>query len=240
MPTTAAGAPTPDASCSSRKFWGILRRKESWGLTWRGWVLLASVVALTAGCVVLNVHPFLAVTQRTNADILVVEGWIQRYAMRKAVEEFKTGRYKRIFTTGGPENGSGGYVNDYQTSASVGAEILTKKFGIPGDVVQMVPSHVIGRDRTYSSAIALRDWLDQHDVRVQSINIVTEGTHARRTRLLFEKALGSNVAVGVIAVPSPDFDARHWWRYSEGVEEVVTEGVAYLYAKFFFLPSQID
>ncbi len=240
MPTTAAGAPTDYASCSSRKFWGILRRKESWALSWRGWVLLASVVALTAGCVVLNIHPFLAVTHRTKADILVVEGWIQRYAMQKAVEEFKTGRYKRIFTTGGPENGSGGYVNDYQTSASVGAEILTKKFGIPGDVIQMVPSHVIGRDRTYSSAIALRDWFHQHNVRVQSINIVTEGTHARRTRLLFEKALGSNVAVGVIAVPSPDFDARHWWRYSEGVEEVVTEGVAYLYAKFFFLPSQID
>jgi len=240
MQTTAGGAPTSYTSCSSRKFWGILRRKESWGLSWRGWLLLASVVALTACCVGLNIHPFLAVTHRTNADVLVVEGWIQRYAMQKAVEEFKSGRYRRIFTTGGPENGSGGYVNDYQTSASVGAEILTKKFGIPADVVQMVPSHVIGRDRTYSSAIALRDWFHQHNVRVQSINVVTEGTHARRTRLLFEKALGSNVAVGVIAVPSPDFDARHWWRYSEGVEEVVTEGVAYLYAKFFFRPSRID
>jgi len=240
MPTTAGGAPTSYTSCSSRKFWGILRRKESWGLSWRGWLLLASVVALTACCVGLNIHPFLAVTHRTNADVLVVEGWIQRYAMQKAVEEFKSGRYRGIFTTGGPENGSGGYVNDYQTSASVGAEILTKKFGIPADVVQMVPSHVIGRDRTYSSAIALRDWFHQHNVRVQSINVVTEGTHARRTRLLFEKALGSNVAVGVIAVPSPDFDARRWWRYSEGVEEVVTEGVAYLYAKFFFRPSRID
>ncbi len=240
MPPTTAGTPIPYTSCSSRKLWGILRRKESWGLSWRGWLLLASVVALTACCVVLNIHPFLAVTDRTNANILVVEGWVQRYAMQKAVEEFKSGRYERIFTTGGPENGSGGYVNDYQTSASVGAEILTKKFGIPDDVVQMVPSHVIGRDRTYSSAIALRDWFHQHNVRVQSINIVTEGTHARRTRLLFEKALGSNVAVGVIAVPSPDFDARHWWRYSEGVEEVVTEGVAYLYAKFFFRPSQRD
>ena len=240
MPTTAGGAPTSYTSCSSRKFWGILRRKESWGLSWRGWLLLASVVALTACCVGLNIHPFLAVTHRTNADVLVVEGWIQRYAMQKAVEEFKSGRYRRIFTTGGPENGSGGYVNDYQTSASVGAEILTKKFGIPADVVQMVPSHVIGRDRTYSSAIALRDWFHQHNVRVRSINVVTEGTHARRTRLLFEKALGSNVAVGVIAVPSPDFDARRWWRYSEGVEEVVTEGVAYLYAKFFFRPSRID
>ncbi len=173
MPTTAAGAPVPYGSCSSRKLWGILRRKESWSLSWRGWLLLALVVALTACCVVLNIHPFLAVTDHTNADTLVVEGWIQRYAMQKAVEEFKSGRYKRIFTTGGPENGSGGYVNDYQTSASVGAEVLTKKFGIPGDVVQMVPSHVIGRDRTYSSAIALRDWLHQHNLQVQSINIVS-------------------------------------------------------------------
>ena len=240
MPTTTAGSPVPCGSCSSRKLWGILRRKESWSLSWRGWLLLSLVVALTACCVALNIHPFLAVTDRTNADTLVVEGWIQRYAMQKAVEEFKSGRYKRIFTTGGPENGSGGYVNDYQTSASVGAEVLTKKFGIPGDVVQMVPSHVIGRDRTYSSAIALRDWLHQHNLQVQRINIVTEGTHARRTRLLFKRALGSDVAVGVIAVSSPDFDASNWWRYSEGVEDVVTEGVGYLYAKFFFRPSQID
>jgi len=96
----------------------------------------------------------------------------------------------------------------------------------------------MGRDRTYSSAIALRNWLREHDMQVRSLNIATEGAHARRTRMLFEKALGANVAVGVISVPSPDFDARHWWLYSEGVEEVVTEGVAYLYAKFFFLPSQ--
>ena len=235
VPTTA---PTSHSDRSSRRLCGILQRKERWSLSWRGWLLLASVIAFATSFVVLNIHPFLAMTDRTNADILVIEGWVQRYAMQKAVEEFKSGRYKRIFTTGGPENGSGGYVNDFQTSASVGAEVLTKKFGIPGDVVQMVPSHVIGRDRTYSSAIALRDWLHQHNVQVQSINIVTEGTHARRTRLLFKRALGPNVAVGVIAVPSPDFDARHWWRYSEGVEEVVTEGVAYLYAKFFFLPSQ--
>jgi uncharacterized SAM-binding protein YcdF (DUF218 family) len=102
----------------------------------------------------------------------------------------------------------------------------------------MVPSHVIGRDRTYSSAIALRDWLREHDVEVRSLNIVTEGAHARRTRLLFEKALGPGVTVGVIAASSPDFNAKHWWRYSEGVEDVIDQGVAYVYARFFFLPSQ--
>jgi len=185
----------------------------------------------------LNAHAFLAPTQRVDADILVVEGWVHPYAIRASAEEFQNHSYHRIFTTGGPVVGNGGYINDYQTAASVGADLL-KKADVPAELVQMVPSHVMGRDRTYSSALALRDWLRAHDVQVRSLNIVTEGAHARRTRLLFEKALGANVTVGVIAVPSPDFDARRWWRYSEGVEEIVTEGVAYLYAKFFFLPSQ--
>jgi hypothetical protein len=43
---------------------------------------------------------------------------------------------------------------------------------------------------------------------------------------------------GIIAVPNPDYDAPHWWRYSEGVEDVVKEGVAYLYARLFFFPPK--
>ena len=113
---------------------------------------------------------------------------------------------------------------------------MLKEDGVPAELVQMVPSHVIGRDRTYSSAIALRDWFREHDVQVRSVNIVTEGAHARRTRLLFEKALGPNIQVGVIAIASPDYDAHRWWYYSEGVEEIIEEGIGYIYAKFFFRP----
>jgi hypothetical protein len=73
---------------------------------------------------------------------------------------------------------------------------------------------------------------------VHSLNIVTEGVHARRTRLLFQKAFGENAAIGIIAVPNPDYDPKQWWRYSEGVREVVGETVAYLYAKLLFHPSE--
>jgi hypothetical protein len=31
----------------------------------------------------------------------------------------------------------------------------------------------------------------------------------------------------------------HWWRYSQGVKDVVTEGIAYLYGRFFFYPSRV-
>src|SRR6266487_1831799 len=220
----------------SQKLWGILRRKERWGLSWRGRLLVSSAGLVAAYFVFLNIHPFLAVTHRLNTNVLVVEGSIQRYAIRGGAEEFKNGSYERIFTTGGPENGDGGYTNDYNTSASVGAEIL-KKFGVPDDLVQMVPSRVIDRERTYSSAVALRDWFREHNTPVHSINVLTQGAHARRTRLLYQKAFGKNVAVGIIAVSNPDYNPTQWWRYSDGVREVIGESIAYIYAKFFFYPS---
>jgi uncharacterized SAM-binding protein YcdF (DUF218 family) len=222
---------------ASQKLWGILRRKERWGFSWRGRLILALLGFLTAVLILLNVQPFLAETRRVNANVLVVEGWIHEYAIRAAEKEFETARYERVFTTGGPVTGIGHYVNDYQTSASVGADLL-KNAGVPSHFVQMVPSRVMDRDRTYGSAVALREWLHEHNMLVHSINVLTEDAHARRTRLLFEKALGKNVTVGIIAVPSPDYDARRWWRYSEGVKDVGSEAFAYIYARFFFHPSE--
>ena len=99
----------------------------------------------------------------------------------------------------------------------------------------MVPSHVNGRERTYSSAIALRDWFREHNTPVDNINVLTEGAHAPRTRLLYQKAFGRNVTVGIIAVSNPDYDPKQWWRYSDGVREVTGESIAYIYAKFFFI-----
>lgn len=175
-------------------------------------------------------------THRVDTNVLVVEGWIHEYAIRAAVKEFQRNHYERVFATGGPVEGIGGYINDYQTSASVGAELL-KKNGLSNETVQMVPSRVMDRDRTYSSAIALRNWFREHNMPVAGINVVTEDLHARRTRLLFEKALGHDAVVGVIAMPNPDYDARRWWRYSQGVKDVVSETVAFIYAKFLFYPS---
>src|SRR2546423_15504473 len=102
---------------SSKRLGGLFVRKERWGLSWTGRVLLILIGLGSGYMVFINVHPFLAVTNRVDSKILVVEGWIQRYAMQAAVEEFSNHSYQHIYTTGGPENGTGVYVNDYQTSA---------------------------------------------------------------------------------------------------------------------------
>jgi uncharacterized SAM-binding protein YcdF (DUF218 family) len=219
-----------------QKLWGILVRKERWALSRRGWLIVLAGASLTFYVFLFGIYPFLAVTHRVDTNVLVVEGWIQQSAIRAALEEFREGSYQRVFTTGGPVQGSGGYINDYNTSASVGAELL-KKYGLANESLQLVPSRVMDRDRTYGAAVALRTWFREHNMSVHGINVVTEDLHARRSRLLFQKALGDNVTVGVIAVPNPDYDSRHWWRYSQGVKDVVSETVAYLYAKFLFYPS---
>ena len=245
MSDTSGDSSTPNAFGASRlaqpepprAVWGLLDRKERWSLSWRGWLVLASTLLLFAAFLFRNVYPFLATTHRVDAEVLVVEGWVHEYAIRAAVEEFRSKSYQRVFTTGGPVEGAGGYIDDYQTEASVGAELLTKN-GLPLEAVAVVPSRVMNRDRTYGSAIALRNWFHEQNLVVRSLNVLTEDVHARRSRLLFQKALGKDIKVGIIALPNPDYDWRHWWRYSAGVKEVSSETIAYLYVKCLFHPSE--
>ena len=188
---------------------------------------------------VFNVYPFLAVSYRVPTDVMVVEGWIHDYAIADTVTEFQAGNYRRVFATGGPVAGSGGYTNDYHTYASVAAELLVAG-GIPRDLVQIAPSRESGRDRTYSAALALGRLIREKGLEVHAVNVVTENAHSRRTLLLFQMALGSDIKVGVIPIASPDYDAGHWWRYSEGARDVIGESLAYIYAKVFFFPDKVD
>jgi uncharacterized SAM-binding protein YcdF (DUF218 family) len=199
-------------------------------------LVLCSGLGLAFCLFLVRVYPLLAVTHRVDTNILVVEGWIHEYAIRAAVEEFRGGSYQRVFTTGGPIEGTGGYINDYYTSASVGAELL-KKYGIPNDSLEMVPSRVMDRDRTYGSAVALRNWFREHNIAVRGINVFTEDVHARRTCLLFQKALGPQVKVGIIGVINPDYDSKYWWCYSEGVKGVMSETLALIYVELLFHPT---
>ena len=215
--------------------WGLVSRRERLGLSWQGWGLLILLSGGVLLFLLLNIQPFLAESQPVNADVFVMEGWVREYAVRDVVKEFRNGSCHMIFTTGGPVTGSEGETNDVSTMASVGAALL-EKYGVPHECVQRVPAHEVGRDRTYTSAVALRDWFHAQGLNIRGFNIYTEDAHARRTRLLFQEAFGPDVAVGVISISDPDYDPARWWRYSEGVRTVVGETIAYLYARLLFHP----
>ncbi len=213
----------------------ILIRKECWTLSLRGKLLVWSACVGLALTSMRFAYPFLAVTNRMHGEVLVVEGWIPGYALEQAVVLFKGGEYRRVFTSGGI-TGDGLSATTKRTVADYGASRL-RRLGMTNDSVQPIPCWVERKDRTYNAALAVKQWFQENGVSVRSIDIMTLGPHARRSRLLFQKALGKQVKVGVISVEDRDYDPGHWWRTSEGVREVIGEGIAYVYAKVFFCPT---
>ena len=223
-----------------RALGGFLIRKEHWVLTWRARICLALVLVAAALLFVRHIYSFLSVTDRVHGQYLVVEGWIPPETLTNAVAEFQRGGYQAIITSGTVVRGHLNQPPDATVTYANWAASDLRKLGMPEDLVHAAPSFEDHRDRTYGSAVAVKNWLEDHHLPVSSIEVMTIGPHARRSRMLYEEAFGDKVKVGVIAIPSPDYDTKHWWRYSEGVRDVISETVAYLYAKFFFWPSLED
>jgi uncharacterized SAM-binding protein YcdF (DUF218 family) len=196
--------------------------------TRRGWLLILLLIVATSIASCRFVHPFLAVTQPITADALVIEGWLSDYAIETGADTFTRGQYQRIFVTGPPLE-KAVHLAGYDTYADSGVAVLLQN-GLSSDVVIAVPSTERYQNRTYASALALRDYCATNDIALRSINVVTLGTHARRSRLCFRRALGPTVRVGVIAVSSRDYDPARWWRQSAGVKAVLSELIALPYA----------
>ncbi|MDQ1334659.1 MAG: hypothetical protein QG552_1609 [Thermodesulfobacteriota bacterium] len=219
-------------------FFGLVSKKERWGLTLWGWLFVCCLVIVTLAAAVFGVHPFLAVNEPVGGEILVMEGWMPDELVEKVIEIFKSEHYQRLVTTGGPLT-YGSYLVGYKNCAEVAAASL-KKLGLDERLIFVMPAPDVPTDNTYAAGVSLRDWLTKSGTAVRSLDICTMGPHARRTRLLFEKALGDDVKVGVFALESREYDPEIWWRTSKGVRTVLKEAVAYVYARFFFWPNSLS
>ena len=216
--------------------WGLLGRRQCLVPTLRGWLLLTLSLAALALLAARTLYPFLAVTDPVPGGVLVVEGWVPDHMLKAAIAEYKRDHYAGLFVTGIPLT-QGAPLSEYTNYAYLGAATLLK-LGMSTNDVQAVPTGVIRRDRTYAMALSLKSWWREHNMAPTKVNLVTGGPHARRSRLLFEKALGQGVSVGVIAIPANDFDERHWWNSSQGVRIVTGEALAYVYARLLFYPPK--
>ena len=123
----------------------------------------------------------------------------------------------------------------YKNYAELAATIL-EQLGLDKNMMVVIPAPPVIKDRTYASAVAMKNWLTASPRPIKAVNLVTLGAHARRSRLLFEQALGPGITVGIIALEDPRYDHRHWWRSSLGVRTTLGEIIAYGYARFFFRP----
>jgi hypothetical protein len=215
---------------------GLLVRRERWTLSWAGRLLVLLLFLGVALAVISGLYPFLAVASPVKSETLVVEGWLPRQGLVQTVALVNIGGYRRVFTSGTVAEDDWN-ARPGETYAELAAERLVM-LGLPGDLVQAVPCAEVRKDRTYSSALAVKNWCATNHIRLDSLNLVTFGPHARRSRMLYQEAFGNDVKIGVITLTNKHYDPSRWWFSSEGFRDVTSEAIAWFYAKFLFLPPK--
>jgi uncharacterized SAM-binding protein YcdF (DUF218 family) len=164
----------------------------------------------------------------------VVEGWIHDLALDEAVRMYHAGNYSKIICTGVPIE-TGSYIQAFKSYPEMTTARLIYLGVNPSEIITAV-GETTKKDRTYIAAAAMRENLMAHNITETNVHLVTTGPHGRRSRLLFQKALGKKYTIGVTCLEDSGYDPDRWYAYSQGVRAVIDEFIAYTYAKFLFYP----
>jgi hypothetical protein len=215
------------------------KRRQIWLPTFAGWLMLIALAG--AACVLTGslIHPFLAPNDAApGARLLVVEGWLDKEELDQAVAVFKKGQYERIVTTGGPIE----RFSDLSTStnyADLAANYL-KRHGLDNIDVTAIAAPASAQDRTFLSAVRLRNWMKNNGVMGNSLDVFSGGTHGRRTKMLYRLAFGPNVSIGILSARVKGYEERRWWRTSVGVKSVLSETIGVAWTACCFYPPAPD
>lgn len=213
----------------------FFRRRQVWMPTIAGWMVLFFICFVAGLILANNLYAFLAPNQPAGARVLVVEGWLAPEELDQAMEAFKDGKYERIVTTGGPVTGWPGLSPD--TSYAELAAGYLAQHGIRPEQITVAPAPKSAQERTFLSAVMFRESAKRLGLKLDAIDVFSTGPHARRSRLLFQMALGESVRVGVLAARPEGFEPETWWRTSTGVEKMFFETFGYVWVKCCFWPG---
>ena len=216
-------------------------RRHLWLPTLWGTALLLVVAACTAVGFALFAYGFLAPYQPAiakdgrGARILVVEGWLDEAELDQAIAAFRRGRYERVVATGGPiESWQSFY--PWQSYAERAVDHL-RRHGLAGVAISAVPAPASAQDRSFLSAVVLREWARKTGVALDAVDLFSAGVHARRSWLVYRMALGEGVQVGVLSARPKEYDPERWWKTSAGAKSVIGESLSLIWTKCCFWPG---
>ena len=212
----------------------LVRRRELWVPTALGWLVVAALGIAAARLALAPLYAFLAPDRPLGRGVLVVEGWISDTALDEAMLAWRSGDYEKLVTTGGRIE-RGECPASFHTYAEFAARALEAR-GVPRQAIAVVSTPESARDRTFLSAVMVREWLGQSGLAVRGLDVFSEGAHARRSWRLYRKAFGGDLPVGVRAA-APEYDAAAWWRSSAGAKDVLGEAIAWGWAVCCFHPG---
>jgi hypothetical protein len=136
----------------------------------------------------------------------------------------------------GKLDGKAVFRTNYRSEAEESAEFITQQ-GIDTSLVRSLTAPPVDYERTFTAALEVKRSLPSS---VTAINVFSEGVHARRSQLVYQRMMGDSVQVGVVAASSRNQQPQNWWKEGGSRNYVLVQLAKYLYAKLFFFPSTED
>jgi len=62
------------------------------------------------------------------------------------------------------------------------------------------PCEKVSINRTLTSALAFKDWIEKTKINITGINIISMGNHSRRTWMTYNKVLNEKYSIGIVAL----------------------------------------
>ena len=187
---------------------------------WLSGALLAGLAAY-----LLLIRDFLSLTRPVPAEVLILEAWFpQSPTMLDAADFIRRGHYRQVLCVAIDESGGG------VPSAKLAAQRLSE-LGVDPGLIQVLVVPYQSRHKTYSSAVAARDWLRHDRPGLRSVDVFTIGAHARKTLVFYRKAFPPEIAVGIVAGKvTTNYPFSLWWLSRRGIFVIVRNTIGYVYA----------
>ncbi len=194
----------------------------------RSFTVLYLTLGFLAAALILSlwfVYPFLAVSHRVDADVLIVEGWVPDYMLPVAVKEFHQGKYTRLFVSGQNDPAA-----DQTTTIpdAMRTAIRLQELGVPREALLPCPAPFARWLRTSKTAKAVRDKIAELGIKPKGINVITAGPHGRETWVAYQHVFGQEMPIGIISIPRNEYPANRWWMNRQGLYWVAKDIPAWL------------
>ncbi len=204
----------------------LFRKTEVWRPTVWGFILVFMLLGALGLGLFLNLYPFLAQNRPLpQAELIIIEGWLEDAELARVLDGVSAGQ--RLVAAGGPVRMHSTLYPE-KTFAEITA-VRLRRLGVPPQAIIIAPAPDTARNRTYVSALAVRDKLAEQGLLGHSANLYSLGAHSRRSFLLYRLALGPETPLGVVSLESEQCDLRRWWTSSLAFKHVLTELISWFY-----------
>ena len=207
------------------------KKTECYHWTWKAKLIFTAVAILLLYFTITNIYYFLSPQKEVQTNVLVVEGWLNDDALQESLTLFNSNHYEMMIVTGGPLN-TGYIITNYKSTADMARQTLLMLGGDSSKIIA-VSRKLVWRDRTYTTALALKKYFQKEMPHLKAFNLVSQGAHSRRSWLLFKKAMPA-YDIGIISTSEKLYKSDRWWKTSKGFRTVFTETIGYFYVLFFF------